>query len=854
MSKVIRVLRLNEQSKLPPFRKATPAESADKPLPPDEELSNWADVCPVREFPGSDEDEALLIQTNGTLCKYIACKGINALLFDEADRERLARGFASVANSCDSDVQILVISRNLPVDQFLAENSELVKTDNEYLQWYADYTNKWFRRMQDVHFVPQRDFYVIVTFRLPEREDHSTPHWEELSAQKQNEYIEVLNRLSKSVFEQLRGSNLRPQMLKRKEARDLIYAHLNPSLFETDPHAPASSSEQSETTALVHSALNLHDSYIKLDNKFVGTQYLRELPHETWMGWLVDLLTLSVEYSFSFFIHCLDQDRVRRSLKLRYQDYIQSSDPEVRDDAAVPSEIEEFLRGSGKAFDISVYIKTYGSTPENLSAAMDEVRRVFRNRDALIDRAQMMQLEAWQSTLPLGIDKMSATHRITSEVVGTFWPFFTAACGTPDGVPFGFAIASREPVLLNPFFRGAGKDANNMIVTGTTGSGTSFAVSMLILRLLPLGVRFVLVDKTAGKHGSYRFISEILGPEYSQYAELGSGSILNPFDLHGDDKPEYPSPQKLRSLLSLFDIMLAPEGREELSIEDKSLLDELIRATYKEALSENRVPLMRDIARLANEAASEEVDQWRRERVQQLSRGIALYTHKQAYGEFLDGFTNVSSDRLFTVFNLSEVNDARSERIASFLLEEYISRKAGECRKQGHKFAAIIEATRMAQSRAGAQLLNNLSSNSRQNGMMLLTVTQQLNDFFRHAELTNSVLRNAHMRLIMRQDPADLKLLQENLRLTDAELMAIDNFGSDSEIRRDSRGLLIVGGSHGTIRLVPSPMDYWMCTSEPLEDLPKRLQKIEEVKRNNPTINHTDACRQAVYYLGLETD
>jgi hypothetical protein len=160
----------------------------------------------------------------------------------------------------------------------------------------------------------------------------------------------------------------------------------------------------------------------------------------------------------------------------------------------------------------------------------------------------------------------------------------------------------------------------------------------------------------------------------------------------------------------------------------------------------------------------------------------------------------------------------------------------------------------MAQSRAGAQLLNNLSSNSRQNGMMLLTVTQQLNDFFRHAELTNSVLRNAHMRLIMRQDPADLKLLQENLRLTDAELMAIDNFGSDSEIRRDSRGLLIVGGSHGTIRLVPSPMDYWMCTSEPLEDLPKRLQKIEEVKRNNPTINHTDACRQAVYYLGLETD
>jgi hypothetical protein len=29
---------------------------------------------------------------------------------------------------------------------------------------------------------------------------------------------------------------------------------------------------------------------------------------------------------------------------------------------------------------------------------------------------------------------------------------------------------------------------------------------------------------------------------------------------------------------------------------------------------------------------------------------------------------------------------------------------------------------------------------------------------------------------------------------------------------------------------------------------------IEKVKEDNPTINHTDACRQAVYYLGLQHD
>jgi hypothetical protein len=49
-------------------------------------------------------------------------------------------------------------------------------------------------------------------------------------------------------------------------------------------------------------------------------------------------------------------------------------------------------------------------------------------------------------------------------------------------------------------------------------------------------------------------------------------------------------------------------------------------------------------------------------------------------------------------------------------------------------------------------------------------------------------------------------------------------------------------------------MDYWICTSEPSNDIPKRLSMIEEVKAKNPKMNQTDACRQAVYYLGLATD
>jgi hypothetical protein len=49
-------------------------------------------------------------------------------------------------------------------------------------------------------------------------------------------------------------------------------------------------------------------------------------------------------------------------------------------------------------------------------------------------------------------------------------------------------------------------------------------------------------------------------------------------------------------------------------------------------------------------------------------------------------------------------------------------------------------------------------------------------------------------------------------------------------------------------------MDYWICTSEPIHDIPKRAEMIKEVKLKNPKLSDTDASRQAVYYLGLQHD
>lgn len=825
--------------------------------------TSWQNICFIHAIPGEDEDEGLVILADGSMRKYIGCKGINALLFDEAEREQMARQFTAFANSCDSDIQVIIKSRNLSVDEYLNRFQKEVKTEIEYLKWYADYTDKWFRRVQDVHFVPQRDFYIVVSYQPPDCKSLTKPWAGKRSNGKHEEYLETLNRLVKTSVEQLRGSNLRPNVLNRREVRELIYADLNPTLSETDHEAPPSRPDISESSCLARSALRINNDNIWLDGKCIGTQYMAEPPHETWMGWLVDLLTLSVEYTFSMFIHVCDQDAVRKKLQRDYRLGIVTSTQLATPDLeglestrAAASAIQEFLRSSNKAFDVSCYMRTHAETPEKLAQNMDEIRRVFKNRGAVLDRAEMLQLDGWQSTLAVGVDRLAVVHQVMSPIVGTFWPFFTAQCGTPDGVPFGFASASREPVLLNPFYRGQGKDANNMFVVGTTGAGKSFAVSMLILRLLPLGVRFTLIDKTVDKFGAYRFITELLGPDLCDYVDLGpsSGKILNPFDLGPDDgDPANPSADKVGGLLSLLDIMLAPEGRDELNVEEKSLLDGLIRVAYMDCHFRGTVPTMSDLARVTAQAAADEVDTLQRDRLQQFARGLSLFTRAGAFGGLVDGYTNIDTEKLFMVFDTREVNDPRLERMAVFILAEFIRRKAADCKKRQLRYAAIIdEAAALMRFKAGARLLDDLSRRARHYGMMLVSITQQLKDFFRQSEQADSVVKNSHMKILLRQDPSDLKLLKEVLKLTDAEVAAVENFSTQEEKRKDSQLLLIVGAVHGTIRLVPSDMDYWICTSEPIRDIPKRKNMITDVKAKNPKLNHTDACRQSVYYLGLQ--
>jgi type IV secretory pathway VirB4 component len=818
---------------------------------------NLQEVTFIKSIPGKDDSEGVVILNDGSLRQYIKCEGVNALLFDASGRENLARSFANFANSCESDVQIIVRSRALPVDEFLSRFQPKVKSENDYLTWFADYTDKWFRRMQDVHLVPQRDFYVVITHQpsahtatLKKNKISKSP------GQLEKANFQALDRLTRTAIEQLRSSSLRPAIMTKKEVRDLIYSQLNPALVQRESEAPPAVEGRSEAASLSASGLKIDDEYIWLDGRYINTQSLKHVPNVAWMGWLLDLLTVSVQFTLSMFIHPCNGAQFTPSSS---QQSVQKPGHAVGDLVSknLKNPPSENAHSSEKSFDISLYISTNAENAEQLAQQTDEIRRIFSNRGATLDRAQLFQLSAWQSTLCVAVNKFGAVHRVMSPTLATFWPFFTATCGTPNGTPFGFALASRQPVLLNPFFRGAGKEANNMLIVGSAGAGKSFAMSMLMLRLLPHGIRFVTIDKTIDKNSGYRFMTDLLGEELTAYIDLGSatGMTLNPFDIGSGDKLGKPSAEKISSLLHLFDLMLAPNEHEELSLQEKSTLDELIREAYKLSATDGKVPTMSDLFELTARAASDENEPSKREMLRRLARSISAYTKRGTYGSFLDGLTSFDCEKLLLVFDTREINEPRLERIAQTLVSEFIRRKAVDYRSRYVRFATVIDQSiTWMRTKTGALLLDELSRQSRHTGMMFVCIAQQLKDFLGQASVADSVLKNAHMKLILRQDASDLGLLKEALNLSDAEVDSIQNFSKDDDERRDSQCLLLVGNIHGTVRLIPSPMDYWICTTEPTHDIPKRTEMLYEVKRKNHALNNADAARQCVYYLGIARD
>jgi hypothetical protein len=101
-------------------------------------------------------------------------------------------------------------------------------------------------------------------------------------------------------------------------------------------------------------------------------------------------------------------------------------------------------------------------------------------------------------------------------------------------------------------------------------------------------------------------------------------------------------------------------------------------------------------------------------------------------------------------------------------------------------------------------------------------ISQTLEDFVGTSQQPRlhgpGIVKNANTKLIGQQ-PGDMGVLASQLHLNEVTLSAIKRFSSPQK-GRWAEMLLVIGEKAETtqaVRLVPTPVDYWICTTYPRE-------------------------------------
>ena len=189
---------------------------------------------------------------------------------------------------------------------------------------------------------------------------------------------------------------------------------------------------------------------------------------------------------------------------------------------------------------------------------------------------------------------------------------------------------------------------------------------------------------------------------------------------------------------------------------------------------------------------------------------IAVLLKPYIYGslKFLNGYTNIQLNNTLVVADVFGLEEDVIP-VAMFVLTELFWDKIKECRGQ-KKIIYLDEAWRLIGSNhETANFVYKMFKTIRKYGGAVTAITQDINDFFtlEQGKFGKGVLNNSSVKTIFQLEENDLKLLKENLNLSEEELLRIPSY-------KRGNCLICASGEHVETRVVSSLKEHECVTTE----------------------------------------
>ena len=651
---------------------------------------------------------------------------------------------------------------------------------------------------------------------------------------KQEDFSNISNSQYEDLFETvsqdleiLRNSfdslGLNTQELGKKELLDDLYKFFNPRRSQDIPTPSIKSVKEeniennivneeewlansSPREQLVFGDLVLDLKQFTLDLYHHRVISLKTLPENTFAGQLSSFLRMPFHYSLllSVYVPYQSSEMAKLQQKRKMAHSLASttsgkaSDLESESKLSATEElIRELLNTGQRIFSVQMNILLKEEATKEGDKSLNRQVRDVLSRFRALQGAEALEetVGSWKvlkGNFPMAPMRLERAKKMKTNNLADFLPIYGPREGDLNPVIL-FRNRMNGLISYDPF--DSKLNNYNCLVTGSSGSGKSFLNNCILLQEMARGLRVFVIDIG----GSYKKITEALNGQYLE-VDLSEKYKVNPFHINNIDKG--PSNQKIKSLISMIECMVTDEGVEKLDKLTKVQIEKEIIDLFEEKKLLNKLPILSDLETRLHKCSDDGL--------KRIAKMLYIWTGDRPYGKLLDGYGELRTDAdicSFDLKGLSQYPDLQSVMILT-LTDFILSQVEGD--RSVKKRIILDEAWELLKSPAAASFMEYAARTLRKTGSGITFITQGVEEIA-NSPIGSAILNNTATKILMLQR-GDIDILKKTLKLNDQELELIQSLKQKKGFY--SEGFLIEGLESQVIQIHPSPMEYWLATSD----------------------------------------
>jgi type IV secretion system protein TrbE len=799
----------------------------------------------------------LLIQLNGSFVAGYRVSGISSYYASDEERNRTRLLFEALIRSLPERSMRLQARFEISegAGDLIARYNHEQQSSSQVLQMLdREQSNAWLRKNAEGYYLDQLlHFYFIWDPRI----HHQSPDFEwkkrmrgsgfSMSATKcvgrsrreHEELVAEFNSLMSGVEASLQATGMKIERMSHQELFLQVERALNPLANDIRPYRPPEDSLVYESARSQMASVNIEDElddHLKIGGLLYSFISLKDLPDATFPGLLRELLVMDFPLVVNAEVVLPDQPKAVKQYKSRLRKMTAAQkdihggfrlnvDAQVAEHQLIKV-LQDLIASSLKSCELSLTVTVRTSQPARNRFELMESERILADRRQRVLHAigrmngargipeTLAQKRFFFSSLP-GLGEVNKREMdVLTLHAADLLPIEVSWRGTPNSPLTLFETPYRQLIPFSPFDSGLG-DAN-LLIMAKTGGGKTFLAQLMLLMMARSRPLVSILERG----DSYSPLVDLMGGRVIN-VQLDGRETLNPWDLPEGETT--PSNEKTAFLKNLTRHMLGDSQGSDTPLLD-NVLTEAIARVYKRCSIRysSPIPTFNDLR--------EELANWRdAEKMQRTIDEAHLaaiklrqWTESGIYAKLFDRPTNMRLDSDWLFFNVEGLSaDPRLETAMSMLIAAATASRATG--KSGRPSVSVLdECWFLLDSLSLAPEVVQFYRTSRKRYSSVWGISQTVEDFVgteSHPRAQGpGILKNASTKIVGQQ-PGDVTPLVTHLNLNPAAIHEVKGFGAPRK-GRGAEALLVIGEkaeTTQTIRIVPTSLSYWVCTTFPRE-------------------------------------